>query len=393
MRRARLILLAIALTAGGGALAQTIADERAALIAAKEDAATALERAKALEVQASEADNEAERMRADAAAVAGRIQAAEADIEAAETRVRLIEMMRTAQRQRLAEKQKPAVRLVAALQMMARRPPALALVQPGTTSDMVHVRAMLATMLPAMRARTAGLRAEIARSRALRENAQKAVAIREAGQDRLEAERVKLTRLAAQQRAASQKLSSGAMLEQDRALALGEKARDIGDLIVEIGAQTEVRASLESLPGPLLRPDRPGAVRNVQPELAQDMAAPPDYRLPVDGRVLAGLGEVSDAGIRARGLSIAARGGAQVVAPAAGRIAFADIFRSYGRVVIIDHGRGWTTLLTGLSATDVRVGDTIVQGSPVGRVRNDPATLGVELRQGGTPVDIASLIG
>jgi septal ring factor EnvC (AmiA/AmiB activator) len=51
--------------------------------------------------------------------------------------------------------------------------------------------------------------------------------------------------------------------------------------------------------------------------------------------------EISDAGVHARGLTIEAAAGAEVVAPRAGRIAFAGLYRSYGRVVILDHGGGW----------------------------------------------------
>ena len=50
-------------------------------------------------------------------------------ISAAETRVRLIDRLRAAQRARLAERQGPIIRLTAALQTMARRPTALALVE------------------------------------------------------------------------------------------------------------------------------------------------------------------------------------------------------------------------------------------------------------------------
>ena len=38
-----------------------------------------------------------------------------------------------------------------------------------------------------------------------------------------------------------------------------------------------------------------------------------------------------------------------MVAPAAGRIAYAGPFRGYGTIVIIDHGGGWTSLISGLA--------------------------------------------
>src|SRR3546814_9500686 len=79
--------------------------------------------------------------------------------------------MRADQRARLAERQGPVIRLTAALQMMARRPPALALVQPGSLDDAVHVRALLASTLPVIRARTAALREEVEAGNQLRDQA------------------------------------------------------------------------------------------------------------------------------------------------------------------------------------------------------------------------------
>jgi hypothetical protein len=76
-------------------------------------------------------------------------------------RIRIIEGLRAQQRARLAERQEPVVRLTAALQTMARRPPALAMVQPGSIDDVVHVRSVLASTLPIIRARTPSLREEV----------------------------------------------------------------------------------------------------------------------------------------------------------------------------------------------------------------------------------------
>ena len=110
------------------------------------------------------------------------------------------------------------------------------------------------------------------------------------------------------------------------------------------------------------------------------------------GRVITGLGEVSSAGVRARGLTIATRAQAQVIAPAGGRIVFAGPYRGYGNIIIIDHGRRWTTLITSLSALDVGVGDNVVQGSPLGRTGSERPTVTVELRRANSPVDITPFV-
>ena len=373
--------------------AQSIDDERRALATAKSQSQAANARAEQLERQAAAELSAAERAKSESAAVAARIQSAEANITAAEARIRLIEQLRAEQRARLAAKQEPAVRLLAALQTMARRPPGLALVQPGLMRDLVHVRAALASMMPIVNVRTKGLRADVEAGRRLRADADRALVAVETGQRQLAKERARLVKLAVTRRLGAERLTRGAINEQDRAIALGEKARDIVELMAGVSAAAEVRTALETLPGPVLRPNRPGDVRAAGPAMtAQSQSARLSYRLPVAGTVVTGLGEVSDTGVRARGLTIAARDGALVVAPARGRIAFAGPVRGFGQIIIIDHGGGWTTLITSLAALDARVGDNVLEGGPIGRAGGDRPTVTVELRRGNRPVDITPLL-
>ena len=371
--------------------ASEIGASAAALADAQRQATLADRRAAGFEAQAARAVDAAERARADEAAVAQRIQAAEADIAVAQARIVLIEQLRAARRARLAARQGPVVRLVAALQTMARRPPALALVQPGSIGDIVYVRALLASELPLVAARTAPLRAEVAAASRLRRQADAAVAALRAGRERLKAEQARLVRLEIGRRVQAQALTDKAMYEQDRAMALGEKARDIVDLMGTLDEQATLRERLAALPGPVLRPAIPGAAAPPPPQLVRSAPASLPYRLPVVGRLVTGMGEVSAAGIRARGLTIATAPRAQVVAPAGGRIAYAGPFRGYGQIVIIDHGDGWTTLLANLGGLDVRVGDTVDRGSPIGRAGPGRPTVTIELRRRGEPVDITRL--
>jgi septal ring factor EnvC (AmiA/AmiB activator) len=375
------LLLALA---GGWAVAQTAESERAALALAKRQAEEATLRSRLLERQAAEATGEAARAHARAAVVAARIQAAEAEITAAETRIRIIENLRAEQRARLAKRQEPVVRLTAALQTMTRRPPALALVQPGSLDQVVHVRSLLAATLPIIRARTATLRKEIRAGTALREQAQVAVASLVTGQEELKKQRLALARLEAQQRQRSQRLAESAMFETDRALAFSEEARDASQRMDTLAEQSRIRRSLAELPDPLLRPGEAAAPRQEGREIA--------YVLPVEGRLVAGMGELSDAGVHARGLTFEARPYSSVLAPSAGRIAYAGPYRGYGSIVIIEHGNGLTSLLTNLGQLEVEVGQTVLRGTPIGRTRGSRSAVTVELRRDGRPIAITPLI-
>jgi murein hydrolase activator len=381
MRRL-LLLLAVsgALTGGGWALAQDGGGGAEELAAAKREADEARRRSETLSARAAQAQGEAERARAQAAASAAGIESAEAEITAAEARIRLIERLRAEQRERLAREQGPVVRLAAALQTMGRRPPALALVQPGSIDRLVHVRAVLAATLPAIRARTEGLRAEVSRGDALRREADLAVAALRTSQDDLRRRRLALAALERRQRALWQNLTTTALGESDRALALGEEARELTELQGTKAFQAALRARLAALPGPVPRPVNPPPPGPL----------PSRYLLPVNGRLVAGTGEISDSGVHARGLAFDTAAGSAAVAPAAGRIVYAGPFRSYGSVVIVDHGGGWVTALTNLASLDVRRGETVRRGAPLGRTGT---RVTVELRKDGRPVPITALIG
>jgi septal ring factor EnvC (AmiA/AmiB activator) len=373
-------LAAIAAAGAWTAAAQEQPSAPQDLAVAKRQAEEARQRSEQLEAAARNATGAAEKAKAEAGAIAARIEAAEADITAGQARLRLIEDMRRAQRARLAEQQGGLVRLTGALQTLAQRPPALALVQPGTLGEVVHVRALLASSLPVIQARTAGVRAELAEGDRLRRQAELAVAALRASQGDLRSRRIALAQLEARQRARSEGLAQSAIAESDKALAFGEQARALAELQGTRAFQEQLRARLAELPEPAPRP------------VNADAPAGSSYTLPVRGRLLTGEGELSDAGVHARGVTMEAGANTEIVAPAAGRVVFAGPFRTYGRVVILDHGGGLTTTITALGSLAVRSGDRVARGAALGRTGPAAATVSVELRRDGRPVAIAPLL-
>jgi septal ring factor EnvC (AmiA/AmiB activator) len=391
------IAAAAALAAAGlvasSAAQSPAAEQQQRLVEAKAQSEAAAARSAKLERAAANEKDQALQARAQEAAVAARIQQAEADIAAGQARIAIVDRLLGAQRARLAVRQGPIARLIAALQSLARRPALISVVQPGSVDDLVHVRAVLSSTLPVIHARTADIRAELARTRRLQASAALATRTLADSRVRLEEQRLALTRLEAEHRMRSRELGRDALFESDRAIGLGEHARDIVDLMDQLGHQAATREELESLPGPLPRPPRPGEVPSPVETVSWSHGAPP-YRLPVVGRVVTGLGELSDSGVRSRGLTIVSAAQAAVIAPAAGRIAYAGKFRDYGTIVIIDHGGGWTSLISGLGAVSARVGETVPQGAPIGRApAGDDPRVTIELRRRDRPVDMTPLLG
>ncbi len=379
-----------------GAIAQqagqfdTPAQTRAALERAQAEAAAAEKRGRRLEVQARHATRSAEKTAREAAALAARIQQAEAGIAAAEAQIALVDGQRELLSRRLAERREPLIRLTASLQKLARRPLALSALRPGSLQETVYLRAMLEATIPQVRARTADLRAEIDRGRRLEREARDALATMQQNERVLERRKTRLAMLETQQRLASRQASGNASREVERALALAEEARDLDSLARRLDQAGTLRKELASLPGPIIRPERPEASQVIEAAQAVTPApttAPRQFQLPVNGRTVAGFGAPGQGGIANNGISLAPRGGAQVVSPAAGRVVFAGPYRGYGRIVIIEHPGGWTSLVTGLARSDVEVGEGIVGGSPLGVAGSGRPIVTLELRREGEPVN------
>jgi septal ring factor EnvC (AmiA/AmiB activator) len=110
---------------------------------------------------------------------------------------------------------------------------------------------------------------------------------------------------------------------------------------------------------------------------------------PIAGTLLPG---VQLPGGPADGLTIVSGIGRTVSAPVAGRVAFAAPFRGFGLLLIIDDGRGYHVVLSGITQLDVRQGASVVAGQATGEIAalgDAPARLYVELRYRGLPVDPA----
>jgi len=242
-------------------------------------------------------------------------------------------------------------------------------------------------MLPEVQRRSAALRGDIIHARALQDQAHIAATQLAAEARDLAGRRQKLAMMAASQRLAARTASGSAEREQERALAMAEKARDLGALVGDLEQAATLRDKLADLPGPVIRPDRPGEAPAPLPVEASAVPTTlSGFMLPVAGRLVTGFGDASR-GAPTHGITIQARAQAQVVAPAAGRVAFADSYAGFGRIVIIDHPGGWTSLVTGLASLSVQVGDALVAGAPLGQAGPGRPLLTLELRKDGVPIN------
>jgi len=95
------------------------------------------------------------------------------------------------------------------------------------------------------------------------------------------------------------------------------------------------------------------------------------------------------------GLEVRAPLGTAVRAVFAGRVAFADRYGAYGRIVILDHGEHYYSVSANLASIDVKVGDDIGSGERLGTVGDEGhgAMLYFEIRRGSQTVPAAPWLG
>jgi septal ring factor EnvC (AmiA/AmiB activator) len=114
---------------------------------------------------------------------------------------------------------------------------------------------------------------------------------------------------------------------------------------------------------------------------------------PAEGTLAQGFGEHVHPRFHTKtvqsGLLIATEAGTPVAAVAEGRVVFADVYQSYGPMVILDHGGGYFSLYTHMRVFTVSKGQTLKAGEPLGSAgdSSEGARLGFEIRYQTQPQD------
>ena len=355
------------------------------LLATAAPAATPQELQQAATARAAAARDDEARLTAAQAAALQRLRAAEALTDAAASRVAALAERRSLQVTRLAQRASEITPLLPVLLHLAHAPggsllAAMSGPEPISLPQAMRGASLLGTLAGQIEADAAAARGAQAELDALQ-------AAIDAELPRVAVAQVEQARAAAlldQQLATTRQTRRAAEHEAEaaarQAAADAAQAETLRAAVAKLEQARTLRAKREAaLPHPAPASEKPGALGHLTP--------------PVAGNLVRHFGDATDAGT-ATGVAYQVAPAARVVAPCGGRVVFSGPFRSFGKLLILDCGRGYHIVLAGFDRLDAQIGQSIAAGAPVGIMPGwDPRggtprpTLYVELRRGGEAIN------
>lgn len=366
-----------------GAHAQTLAANEPAPTAqsvkeVERDLSAAREREKRLAAEAAAQIKTIEGLRAQVSAAALAAQDSEDRLSEAEATLTALDEQEEAKTAELEQRRAELARLLAALTRLARNPREALILMPAPPVDTVRTARLLGDVVPPIEAKAKDVAHDIDELRVVRTQVAAQRQTLAAANQRLMKDRDHLQQLIAARAALYEKTSAAHAEAAEQVQSLAHQAANLQDLLhrieeqraaaaardraqAEQAAQAE-RATRASLPARI----EEGLAEHLR-RLIEPKGGRPDGQMvmPVRGRILLGYGDTAEGSPPQRGLTIEARPGAAVVAPFDGKIVFAGPFRGYGRILIIEHGEAYHTLIAGLGSIQVSVGQVVAMGEPI----------------------------
>ncbi|MFA6019560.1 MAG: peptidoglycan DD-metalloendopeptidase family protein [Rhodospirillales bacterium] len=293
-------------------------------------------------------------------------------------------------------------RVLMALERLAWRPTEALIAQPTQPADTVRSAILLRAAVPQIEQEASSIKRELENLAQVRADIARQREKRSAALVRLEDEQKRLDGLMRRKAEVMAHTVEERQQAEKRVARLASEAADLKELIQRIEDERKARAEAAAKEREARAKARLGQ-KPTREAKAPSQSTLPHYEgpakpfsqargqipLPARGEIVTLYGENNALGGTSKGISIETRPGAQVVAPYEGQIVYAGTFRSYGRLLIIEHGEGYLSLIAGLGRIDGTPGQMVVAGEPVG-VMGDGAgkpVLYVELRRNGQPVN------
>lgn len=270
------------------------------------------------------------------------------------------------------------VQLMSGLQTLALRPKELVLMRPTTPLETFRSWDIIGYALPVVKGTNRQTRSDIAELSQVRADLQEQIVRIKSTRLQLSEQSNQMDRLLQQKSILQAQYQVSQEQSQKRVKVLGEQARDLKELLerIEREQQEKERAKAQVRMAQGLSPH-------------SDIFAGAKGRLPypIHGVVTERFGTELVGGGHAKGIRLVGRSKAQVISPFDGTVLFSGPFKSYGDLVIIDHGDNYLSLLAGMDQIFTTTGQEVLAGEPIGYVKSDKPELYIEIRKDGQALD------
>jgi murein hydrolase activator len=339
--------------------------------------------------------------------IAAQVRGVETRIGDAEARLRPLDSREQQIRSSLDSRRSEIVEVLAALQRAGRRTPPALLVRPEDALQSLRTAMLLGSVVPELRGRAEKLAADLGELVALRKNIATERDALALDRDKLKDDQIRLAALVDERQRKQSTIEKDMETEGARAITLSRQVDSLQGLIAKMeqdlksAAKAAATASLQGAPAAPNGKPNVGALKDparLSPAIAF-ASAKGLLAFPVNGTRIRDFGGSDGAGGVQKGISLAARAGAQVTTPCDGWVVYAGPFRSYGQLLILNAGGGYHVLIAGMERISVNIGQFVLTGEPVAtmgsasQVASILATsasqpvLYVEFRKDGTPID------
>ena len=339
--------------------------------------------------------------------IAAQVRGVETRIGEAEARLRPLDAREQQIRASLDSRRSEIVEVLAALQRAGRRTPPALLVRPEDALQSLRTAMLLGSVVPELRDRAEKLASDLGELVALRKTIATERDAQAQDRDRLKDDQVRLAALVDERQRKQSAIEKDMEAEGARAISLSKQVDSLQGLIAKMeqdlksAAKAAATASLQGAPAAPNGKPNLGALKDparLSPAIAF-ASAKGLFAFPVNGTKIRDFGGSDGAGGVQKGISLAARAGAQVTTPCDGWVVYAGPFRSYGQLLILNAGGGYHVLIAGMERISVNIGQFVLTGEPVAtmgstsQVASILATnasqpvLYVEFRKDGTPID------
>lgn len=285
------------------------------------------------------------------------------------------------------------IETLAALQSLALRPSEAVLAQPLSPVEVMRSSILLRGSVHSLKERAELIRQGIEDISNQKQEIAKRLQDLEKENKYLASQQAEMKKMSQQKSKMYSQISNQSKEAQQKAAALASQAGSLRDLLDKLEKQKALQQKQMAEKQRLARQraaDKVRADKGLTPDGSSVNFAKAKGKLsrPARGPILTQFHQEMSKGVVSNGIDIKTAANAQVIAPYDGTVIFAGPFKNFANLLIIDHGDGYTSLLSGLEETDAKVGQTLLTGEPVGTMPSgNNSKLHMEIRQNNRPLN------